>query len=129
MNKIAMALWLVVLFMIPGLSKAKDSECLMRIMYAESHGQSIDGVIGLGEAAVNRSRRTGTSLCRLIGVHRANPPFKMMAYYVALARAVLSSEHYTVKNADSWNTGKKPKSAGEITRQIGNHVFYVMADM
>jgi spore germination cell wall hydrolase CwlJ-like protein len=129
LNKILIGLFLAILLMIPGLSKAKDSEHLARIMYGESRGESVEGVVGIGEAAVNRSRRSGVPLHRLMGVHKVKPPKSLLSHYTSLANSVLSSKKFTVKDADSWNKGKKPHLPGKITRQIGAHVFYVMAKL
>lgn len=108
-------------------AKASDTDCLASVMYAESRGQVLDGVVGVGEATVNRAQRTGKTVCNVIGVKRKTPDRSVIAYYKALAAEILRTKSETVVHkADSWNTGDKPRQPGSVTRKIDDHIFYVL---
>ncbi len=120
---------LTIAFLFPLSAQANEEGCLAKIMYAESRGESIEGAIAVGEATVNRAKRIGKAICLLTGVSRLTPPHNLMAHYTALAKSVMDGKNATVRNSDSWNTGTKPRYAGEVVRQIGGHVFYVMSGL
>lgn len=120
---------LTLAFLFPMSAHAGEEECLAKVMFAESRGESIEGAIAVGQATVNRAKRTGKAICELTGVARLTPPRNLIAHYTALAKSVLEGKDSIVRNSDSWNTGTKPRHPGEIVRQIGEHVFYVMLDM
>ncbi|HEY8098706.1 MAG TPA: hypothetical protein VIE65_21780 [Methylobacter sp.] len=120
---------LTIAFLFPISAQASEEGCLAKIIYAESRGESIEGAIAVGEATVNRSKRIGKEICRLTGVSRLTPPSNLMSHYTALAKSVMGGTDSTVRNSDSWNTGTKPRYAGEVVRQIGGHVFYVMSGL
>jgi hypothetical protein len=112
-------------------ANSSDIVCLAAIMYSEARGESVEGAIAIGQASVNRSKRMGVSICKLPGVTAKNPPGDLKQHYLALAKSSLNSKLSlsVVKTADSWNTGVRPHSTGKITRHIGRHTFYVMADL
>jgi len=120
---------LTLAFLFPMSVQASEEECLAKIMFAESRGESIEGAVAVGQATVNRAKRTGKTICKLTGVARLTPPRNLKNHYTVLAKSVMEGKESIVRNSDSWNTGTKPKRAGEIVRQIGGHVFYVMLDM
>jgi hypothetical protein len=120
---------LTLAFLLPIQAQANEEECLAKVIFAESRGESIEGAVAVGQATVNRARRTGQAICKLTGVARLTPPRNLMAHYRALAKSVLAGKDSIVRNSDSWNTGTKPRSAGEVVRHIGGHVFYVMSDL
>lgn len=123
---ISTALWLC-LNTIAYADQTNQTECLAQIMYSEARGQSLEGVVALGEAAKTRALNTETSTCRTKGVTRRAPPKSLLEYYKALASKILSTKSSPVaQGADSWNTGKKPAYPGKVTRVIDEHVFYVM---
>ena len=108
-------------------AKASEADCLASIIHAEARGESLEGAVAVGQATLNRAQRTGKPVCRVAGVKRATPPKTLIAYYRALAAQLIGDKSQSVvKNADSWNTGDTPRQPGAITRQIENHVFYVM---
>lgn len=123
------SLILTIAFLIPISAQANEEGCLAKIIFAESRGESIEGAIAVGQATVNRAKRTGKAICKLSGVSRLTPPRNLMAHYTALAQSVMRGKDSIVKNSDSWNTGTKPSSNGKIVRQIGGHVFYVMSKL
>jgi hypothetical protein len=123
------SLILTIAFLIPISAQADEEGCLAKIIFAESRGESIEGAIAVGQATVNRSKRTGKAICKLSGVTRLTPPHNLMAHYTALAKSVMRDKDSIVQNSDSWNTGTKPSQAGRIVRQIGGHVFYVMSKL
>jgi spore germination cell wall hydrolase CwlJ-like protein len=96
-------LFLTIALLLPVSAPPSEEGCLAKIMFAESRGESIEGAIAVGQAAVNRAKRTGKTICKITG------------------------KDSIVENSDSWNTGTKPKYKGAIVRQIGDHVFYVMS--
>lgn len=106
---------------------ANEAQCLANIMYAESRGENFEGVIAVAQAAVNRAKALDKKLCFLPGVHSKKPSALLNDYYVMIAKQALkpAKQHDIVKGADSWNTGKKPRQPGSITRVIGEHVFYI----
>ena len=102
-------------------TQADETHCLARIMYAEARGESIEGAIAVGQAAVNRG-----SPCKITGVKRKEPIKSLLEYYQALAKQIINSKTDIVKGADSWNRGTKPAYRGNVTRQVGEHVFYIL---
>jgi len=120
---------LTIAFLLPIQAQANEERCLARIIFAESRGESIEGAVAVGQATVNRAKRTGKAICQLTGVARLTPPRNLMAHYTALAKSVIAGKDSIVRNSDSWNTGSKPRSGGEVVRHIGGHVFYVMSDL
>ncbi|MDI1276824.1 hypothetical protein [Methylobacter sp.] len=120
---------LTIAFLLPMPTQVSEERCLAKIIFAESRGESIEGAIAVGQATVNRAKRTGKAICKLTGVSRLTPPRNLMAHYTALAKSVMGGKYSIVRNSDSWNTGTKPRRAGEVVRQIGGHVFYVMSGL
>ena len=116
-----MRLVLISLIILTTPTKASETDCLAKVMYAEARGESLEGVVAVGHATVNRGNP-----CAVTGVHRKQPPKNMLEYYKALAKEILNAKHDPVKGANSWNTGEKPAYRGDVTRQIGSHVFYVL---
>lgn len=106
---------------------ATEADCLSQILYAESRGEPLEGVVAVGQAAINRGKNQGKPICHISGVKRRKPPAQLADIYQGIARHLISKPSNAVaKQADSWNTGSKPRQPGEITRQIGGHVFYVL---
>jgi len=120
---------LTIAFLLPMPTQVSEERCLAKIIFAESRGESIEGAIAVGQATVNRAKRTGKAICKLTGVSRLTPPRNLMAHYTALAKSVMGGKDSIVRDSDSWNTGTKPRRAGEVVRQIGGHVFYVMSGL
>jgi len=120
---------LTIAFLLPMPTQVSEERCLAKIIFAESRGESIEGAIAVGQATVNRAKRTGKAICKLTGVSRLTPPRNLMAHYTALAKSVMGGKDSIVRNSDSWNTGTKPRRAGEVVRQIGGHVFYAMSGL
>jgi hypothetical protein len=103
-----------------------EVDCMVRILHAEAQGESFEGMVAVGQSVINRSVRQKTTVCQISGVSKRKPPMGMLAYYKALAASLIANTSNTIaKGADSWNTGKKPRQPGEITRIIGGHTFYV----
>lgn len=108
-------------------AKPTQTECLSRILYAESRGQSIEGVVSLGQSAVEKARKEHQTLCTLTGVTRKAPAKELAEYYALLAKQLITNPKTTIsRGADHWNTGKKPALPGKVTRQIEGHVLYIM---
>ena len=111
-----------------GKAFAGEASCLARILNAESRGESLEGLVATGQAAITRADDQDSNLCEVGGVHRSRPTQTMGQYYLALAKELLAHRSTSVsRGADSWNTGEKPAHPGKITRQIDHHVFYVMS--
>lgn len=107
---------------------ADDQRCLARILHAESRGESFEGLVSVGQAAITRAEDTDSNLCDVAGVHRSKPGKSMSQYYLALAKELLNHPSTSVsRGADSWNAGTKPAHPGKVTRQIDNHVFYIIS--
>lgn len=118
---------LISLLSLPLNANANEVRCLAAILFSESRGESIEGIVALGQASISRSKRSGLSLCRINGVTRKRPPDRMRVYWNGIARNILNDKQKPIVGAaDSWNTGKKPSMKGNITRHIGGHVYYVM---
>lgn len=120
------ALFLITTLAAPAAGAAQtDARCLAAILWAEAQGEPLEGVIAVGQAAVTRAQRQHTSVCHITGVARAAPPTSMAGALRLLADAILRRRLPAVAgNADSWNTGKKPRQPGDIRRVIGGHVLY-----
>lgn len=104
-----------------------EQVCLARILHAESRGESLEGLIAVGQAAMTRADDQDTNLCDVQGVQRSKPK-TMGQYYLALAKELIQHPSTSVsKGADSWNTGDKPAHPGKVTRHIDNHTFYIMS--
>jgi spore germination cell wall hydrolase CwlJ-like protein len=119
------------LLLIPAItqvSQASEAECLAKIMWSEARGESVEGVIAVGHASINRSKVSKQKICNLKGVTRHQAPRAVKDSYIALAKSALSTKS-VVGKADSWERGVVPHRAGSITRRIGKHVFYVMAGL
>lgn len=106
---------------------AGEVDCLSSILYAESRGEPLEGIVAVGQAAINRSKNQKTKICSVSGVKRQTPPAAISGYYNAIARQLIAKPSNSVaRMADSWNTGTKPRQPGAVTRQIEHHVFYIM---
>ena len=114
------------LILLPVLALGSEKECMAAIMHSEASGESLPGIIAVGQASLNRSKVTKRSVCTIKGVTRRSPPPIMAKYYLNLAAAILDGGESIVGRADSWERSKQPKYAGKITRFIGKHTFYVM---
>lgn len=124
MNKLI----LIGLLSMPLNANANEVRCLSSILYAESRGESIEGIVAVGQAAIARSKRTDLSICHINGVTRKRPPDRMRSYWYGIARNILVDRKKPIVGAaDSWNTGINPSMKGNITRHIGGHVYYVMS--
>jgi len=104
----------------------RDAECLSKIMFAEAKGESVAGVVAVGDAAKQRAADQNKPVCKITGVKQQSIPEQLRAHFLALAKSVLNSHRSTVAGANAWNTGTKPRQTGEITRQIEQHVFYIV---
>ena len=115
----------LVLMLFPVLALSSEAECLASIMHSEASGESIEGLIAVAQASINRSKATRRSICKIRGVTRRKPPFNIEKHYVGLAYSVLSGGVSLVGAADSWDRDKTPRYAGKITRRIQHHTFYI----
>lgn len=114
------------LFLSAGIAQADESRCLASILFAEARGESLEGVVAVGQAAINKAKRERTHLCGLKGVHKAQPSTQMFDYYQQLASGLLRNpSNSVVKGADHWDSGK-PHMPGKVTRVIGRHTFYTL---
>ncbi|MEY4719616.1 MAG: hypothetical protein RL563_2234 [Pseudomonadota bacterium] len=103
-----------------------EVDCLVKVMHSEARGESLEGLVAIGQATLNRAAKQNVSICQINGVTKRKPPIGMMQYYKALAASIMASASNSIaKGADSWNTGTKPHKPGNVTRVIENHVFYV----
>lgn len=106
---------------------ADEKACLAATMYAESRGKSIEHNVVIGQTTIQKAKRESTTICKLKGVHRKPPTAKIKPYYEHLAAKLLKEQStHLSKGADHWNSGTKPAFPGKITRQVDNHVFYVL---
>ena len=114
----------LMLILLPVLALGSEKECMAAIMHSEASGESLPGIIAVGQASLNRSKVTKRSVCTIKGVTRRSPPPIMAKYYLNLAAAILDGGESVVGSADSWERAKKPRYAGRINRRIGHHTFY-----
>lgn len=125
MNKLI----LIGLLSMPLNANANEVQCLSRILFAEAESQSIEGIVALGESAINRSKRTKLSLCKIHGVKRKQPDERLRKKWEAVARSILNDhKNPIIADADSWVKGKKPSinhKDTKIRRVIGAHTFYL----
>lgn len=108
---------------------AGQVDCLIRIMHSEAQGESLEGLVAVAEATLNRAEKQNVDVCKVAGVTKRKPPMGLLKYYKSLAVAAFaSSKRSLVRNADSWNVGRKPNQPGEMVRVIGRHAFYIAAN-
>ncbi len=117
---------ILVMALIPAVSNSSEAQCLADIMHSESSGESIEGLIAVAQASINRSIATKRPICLIRGVTRKKPPQNIAKHYVALAQSILDGGVSIVGKADSWERSRRPKYACKITRRIEHHTFYVM---
>lgn len=117
---------LVLLLLMPDLAKASEVSCLAQIMWSEAQGESLRGVASVGSAAINRSKRSKKSLCKLSGVTYKHIPTVIRPHFEAMAKSSIANKSI-VGDADSWERSKRPN--GKITARIGRHTFYRMAGL
>ena len=116
----------LVLILFPVLALSSEAECLASIMHSEASGESLEGLIAVAQASINRSMVTKRSICLIQGVTRKKPPNIIAQHYIALAQSILDGGVSIVGKANSWERALKPRYAGKITRRIGRHTFYTM---
>jgi hypothetical protein len=116
----------LVLILFPVLALSSEAECLASIMRSEASGESLEGVIAVAQASINRSKTTKRLICSICGVTHKKPPSNIAQHYVALAQSILDGGKSIVGRADSWERALRPRYAGKITRRIGEHTFYTM---
>jgi len=114
------------LILLPVLALGSEKECMAAIMHSEASGESLEGLIAVAQASINRSRATKRSICSIRGVTRKKPPQNIAKHYVAVAQSILDGGVSIVGRADSWDRALRPRYAGQITRRIGRHTFYTM---
>jgi len=117
---------IIMMLLIPSITKASELECLARIMYSEAQGESLSGVVGIGSAAITRAKRFKQKLCKLSGVTYMPVPTVIRPHFEAMAKSTMSNKSI-VGDADSWERSKRPN--GKITARIGKHTFYKMAGL
>jgi len=115
----------LLLVLLPTLSSAGEKECLAAIMVSEASGESLEGLVAVAQASINRAKATRRAVCNIKGVTRKSPPADLAEYYRALAESILKGGKSIVGAADSWERSRIPKYAGKITRRIEHHTFYV----
>lgn len=104
-------------------AQASQTECLSRIIYAESRGEPLECAAITAKAAINRNK----DVCSLIksGVVKAKPiPRQLQPYFSALSIAAYNTRQDIAMGADSWNTGNKPAYRGDVKRICKGHVYY-----
>lgn len=121
------ALTILAALMLSAAAIADEKSCLAATMYAESRSESIEHNVVIGQAAIQKAKKESTTLCRLKGVKKLTPDSKVKPYYEQLASKLIKEKStHLSKGADHWNQGVKPALPGKVTRQINNHVFYVL---
>jgi hypothetical protein len=122
-------LLLLTTMMFPLQSQCTDVDCMAKILFSESRGESLECIIAIGEASKSRAKRTNKSICHISGVTRKNPPERLKSYWYGMAKLILNDKRTsTINDADSWVKGKKPSinhKDTKIRKVIGLHTFYV----
>lgn len=123
-------LYLWALLALPTFASAQDGyTCLAQTMYAEAQGEPIAGVIAVGHATLNRAKAQKRRLCNVTGVARKPIPANRKAQFLWIAKGIINKQiPDNTKGATAWNTGTKPAYPGDVTRIIGKHVIYQMAE-
>jgi len=116
----------LMLILLPVLALGGEPECLASIMHSEASGESLEGLIAVAQASINRSKVTKKSICLIRGVTRKKPPANIATHYAALAQSILDGGVSIVGRADSWERALRPRYASKITRRIQHHTFYTM---
>jgi hypothetical protein len=116
----------LVLLLIPAIVQGGEKECLSQIMWQESRGEPLEGILAVGQASISKANREHTSVCKLRGVQRSTPHKDLAEYYVSLANQLIIKPSTSIsKGGDHWDTGV-PHMPGHITRKIGHHTFYIL---
>ena len=101
-----------------------EANCLASIMHAEAQGESLEGLVAIGQSSIKKARLEKTTLCKLKGVHRLTPSKSMVEYYVSVANHLLKNPKETISlGSTHWDKGK-PHMPGIIRRVVGRHTFY-----
>ena len=58
---------IITLLLSTSIAQADEAVCLSKVLYSEAQGESIEGIIALGQATVSRSKRTHKSICKVQG--------------------------------------------------------------
>tara|TARA_R110000822_G_scaffold28206_1_gene84001 strand:- start:1125 stop:1529 length:405 start_codon:yes stop_codon:yes gene_type:complete len=106
----------------------KQRECISRIVYSESRGETKKGQLAVAHASINRAIKTTGNTCTIKGVTRKKIPKADREYFNRLSEFALFHKS-NVAQADSWNTSREPHSKGRKIKVIGLHVFYIMAKL
>lgn len=106
----------------------KQKACLSRIMYSEARGEPKLGQLAIAHASINRAIKTTGNTCTIKGVTRLSVPKDDRPYFNEIAEFALFHTS-NVAQADSWNRGKRSAYKGKVVRIIGDHLFYIMAQL
>lgn len=114
------------LLLFPIVAHSSEATCLSTILWAESRGEPLEGIIAIGQSAISKANREHTTICKLKGVQRLKPANNMSEYFDLLSIHMITNPSTNVsRGADHWDVGR-PHMKGRITRQINKHVFYIL---
>ena len=104
-------------------AEAGERECLSKIAYAESRGESVLGTLAVMHSSVNHARQIKSSVCKVPAVQLSIPDDLKQAY-LALAGLVLRGGNPDPsKGANSWRSKGLKAKGGKVTAHIGKHRF------
>ena len=103
--------------------EAGERDCLSKIAYAESRGESVLGTMAVMHSAVNHARQIKSSVCKVPAVQLSIPDNLRQAY-LSLAGLVLRGGNPDPSNgSNSWRSKGGKAKGGKVTAHIGKHRF------
>lgn len=122
-------------------TRSPDINCLAHAIYAESHGESVEGQYAIGEVVMNRiNAGFADSACKVINQHRHShwqfgfhvvnnkpiPPDRR-EHFLNIARAILDSEYHTKlpQNVLYFNNRKFNSKQYRLYTKIGHQMFFI----
>lgn len=119
---------------------AREARCMADVIYYESRGEPLEGMIRVGQVVLNRMRARGLSACKVIAQPnqfpwktRTNRPHREdYATAVTIAVLVLSDDIEDISQAtqwfhsgaSSWFSRSLLRGTLEYVDTVGQHHFY-----
>lgn len=107
---------------------ASEVNCLARIAYKESKGESLKGVLMVMHAAKAHAKQRGVSICK-IKAHQATPDSITAKAFQRLAEGVLDNTIPQPTRANTWNNGPSKDRTAIPIAQVGKQRFFFVAKL
>jgi hypothetical protein len=126
--------WLIIAAVILSVMEVKTAharseiQCLARIGFAESQGESIKGVLAVMNASVLHAKQSNISVCK-VKAKQQTPDDDVAVAYSVLAKNVLSGDIKPTSNANAWRSKGQRAKGGKQTAKIGGHRFFYVESL